>query len=201
MTASNEPQERDSNLSGVIKDEIVLIGFLILFVGIISTDAYYHTFGINYQFLNLPPSHIIYRALTILFDAPYLLIPYLIAISWMMVNNYAALRGWRMLVKFRVQLSYLLILLLLIATYPLAGHAGRKQANLDLHEQTTTLPRIINLELSNGERYGPEEKLRLLMVDSDYIVVFAALNSNANATVPNIKRLSKGDVHVIETIR
>src|SRR5690242_5635927 len=52
--AGAEPAPKQEALSSTIKDELILISFLVLFVGIISTETYYHVFGVRYQFLSLP---------------------------------------------------------------------------------------------------------------------------------------------------
>jgi hypothetical protein len=80
---------KPTSLSGVIKDELYFISLLILFVGIISTESYYHTFGVKYQFLNLPVFHIIYRGLTANIANPVLLFSYLIAVGWLTLDSFA----------------------------------------------------------------------------------------------------------------
>ena len=201
--AADQDKEIPS-LSGLIKDEIVLITFLVFFVGIISTDRYYAAFGVKYQFLDMPPFHIIYRGLTVLIDAPYLLLPYAAAVAWLGFDSHAVARGWRGFTRFRGSATYALILLLLLITYPLALLAGDKQASRDIYEQSCTLPKIINLKVAS-EAYGFDRKYRLLVVDSDYLVIFKPLDQSEGEsidnTIPNIKRFSKGDVHLVETTR
>ena len=73
--SGSSPQPR----AGLIKDELLTLSSLVLFAGIISTEAYYDSFSVRYRLLGLPSSHVVYRGLTILIDAPYLLVPYLLA--------------------------------------------------------------------------------------------------------------------------
>ena len=45
--------------------------------------------------------------------------------------------------------------------------------------------------------FGPSDELRVLMVDSDYIIVFKP--QAGRDSVSNIKRFLKGDAHEFET--
>lgn len=203
-----EARKEAKPLSSSLKDDLVLFGFLVLFVGLVSTDTYYAAFGIRYQFLSLPSFHVVYRGLSVLILAPYLLLPYAITIVllWLdrdvsRVNRRIAFRRWRTL------LSYGLIMLMLTITYPLARYAGNREAERDLYEDTSNLPEVVNLILE-GETQETDEffektdtHYRLLLTDADYVIVFKPLPPGARGLLPNIKRLKKGDVHVIETNR
>lgn len=194
-------KDKPLTISEIIKDQLILISSLILAVGIISTHTYYSVFAIKYQFLDLPTFHIVYHGLLILIDAPYLLAPYAIAVAWLAFDNYASLSNWRKFLRFRVPLTYGLIIVLFAITFPLARRAGKKQAEADLYEGTSTLPRIVNMEFSNGEKFGLRDQYRLLVVDSTYTIIFKPLDPGDYTTLPNIKRFSKGQINVIETIR
>lgn len=185
----------------IIKDQLLLISSLIFFVGIVSTHTYYAVFGIKYQFLDLPTFHIIYHGLIILVDAPYLIIPYLLSIVWMVSDNYVNPNRWSIFIKYRSFFTYVLIAILLGCTYPLAQIAGRKQAETDLFENTSTLPKIVYMELADGQKYTLGNGYRLLIVDSTYNIIFKPLEPGDQSTLPNIKRITKGKVNVIETIR
>lgn len=196
----DKPKEKSPVISEVVKDQLLLVSFLIFYIGIISTHTYYAVFGIKYQFLDLPTFHIVYHGLILILDAPYLLLPYIVAVAWL------ALDGSRFLTKkisenARIPLTYILIVILLAGTYPLAKLAGKRQAEGDLHESTSTLPKIVNLELAKGEKYGLADNYRLLVVDSTYSIIFKPLEQGDDATLPNIKRFSKSEINLIETIR
>src|ERR1051326_7469072 len=204
-TVGND-EEKPESISTTLKDELLLIGFLVLFVGIISTDTYYATFGVKYQFLSLPSFHIVYRGLTILTDAPYLLLPYGLVVIYLWLNRSFDWHGANSLFnRWRTLLSYAVILAMLAVTYPLARYAGKKQAELDLQETTTTLPEVVNLVLDEQETEisdifsTNDTHYRLLLIDSDYVVLFKPLKAGATGVLPNIKRIGKGDLHVIET--
>jgi len=197
----DKPKEKVPAIVELIRDQFILIGFLILFVGIVSTHTYYAIFGIRYQFLDLPTFYLVYHGLIILIDAPYLLVPYAITLVWIALDSAGLLSISPRIVLFRTPLSYVLIVALLLLTYPLATIAGKKQAAADLSETTSTLPRIVNLELNGGQKYGLGDSYRLLLVDSSYAVIFKPLATGDVNTLPNIKRFSKGQINVIETIR
>lgn len=197
---SNRP-EKPTTIPEIIKDQLVLISSLILAVGIISTHTYYSVFGIKYQFLDLPTFHIVYHGLLILVDAPYLLVPYLIALAWLTLDNYASLNNWSRFFRSRVPLTYVVIIILFAVTFPLAQRAGRKQAEADLFEGISKLPKIVHMEFEGGQKFGFEDGYRLLVVDSTFIVIFKPLDPGDYATLPNIKRFSKGQINVIETTR
>ena len=157
--------------------------------------------SVKYQFLDLPTFHIIYHGLIILVDAPYLLIPYILSIVWIISDSYLNANRWVALLKYRAVFTYILIGVLLVCTYPLAQIAGRRQAEVDLFENTSTLPRIVYMELVDGQKYTLGNGYRLLIVDSTYNIIFKPLETGDESTLPNIKRISKGKVNVIETIR
>ena len=188
-------------LTGGIKDELLLLSSLVLFVGLVSTEAYYSYFSVRYQLLGLPSSHVIYRGLTVLIDAPYLLVPYLAAAIWLWLSNHAKLDGRHRWHRLRGPLAYALIVCVPGITYPLARHAGVAQARADLRAAGSSLPRVLTMEVSrNGGNlhvYGDEDRLRLLLTTPDHVIVFP-LPENSNQ-IPVIRRFLKGDVHVIET--
>jgi len=191
---------KSAPLSGVIKDELFFISSLILFVGIISTETYYHTFGVKYQFLSLPVFHIVYRGLTAIIDNPILLFPYIIAVTWLILDSFAVKQNWVRFLRFQRPLFYLLILLVLLLTYPLAKQSGRIEAETDLRVETSSLPIIQALDnKSFSEDEIIENQYRLLMIDSNYIIFFKPLKKDEVQSAPIIHRIPKGEVHVLDT--
>lgn len=198
--------KKTQSISATLKDELLLIGFLVLFVGIISTDTYYASFGVRYQFLSLPSFHIVYRGLTVLTSAPYLLLPYGLVVIYFWLGkdiDQRLMNSWFQ--RWHTLLSYVVILAMLAVTYPLARYAGRSAAQLDLHETTTTLPEVVRLVTDQDEEINDpltnEPNYRLLLIDSDYAVVFRPIKPGVADFLPNIIRIGKGDIHVIETNR
>jgi hypothetical protein len=86
----------------------------------------------------------------------------------------------------------------LLIAYLLAFHAGRARASLDSDPTATTLPLVVKLVVDNVATFDRHDNLRLLMVTSDHIIVFAP---QFPGSVPIIMRFQKGDIHEFETTR
>jgi hypothetical protein len=187
-------------LASSIKDELVIISFLVIYVGVISTDAYYSYFGLKYQFLQFPTFHIIYRGVTVLLISPLLLVPYILTVSLLSLDFYAIKAKWIRYQRFRTLGMYTILLALLVTTYPLAIKAGKKGAELDVVERTSSLPRIIRLKTQKDE---PEIRLdsnyRLLLANGDYVVFFRPVEASDEGIYPTIHRYLKGDVYALDT--
>lgn len=197
---SEAPRPDGGPLAAAIRDELLLLGSLVVLVGIASLEAYYSAFGLRYQFIGMPSSHILYRGLTILLDAPLLLVPYTIAATWILIDRYAATDSWVM--RARAPMTYVLIVVLLLGTYPLARMAGLDQARQDMVEATTSLPRVLSILLENGESFEPERgEYRLLLVSADELVVFLPEERRVRDAVPNVIHIKKSTVNTFNTAR
>jgi uncharacterized RDD family membrane protein YckC len=184
-------------LSERLKDQIGLVGLLVVFVGLCSTDSYYGTLSISYQFIALPASHVVYRGITALAAAPWLLLPYLLAVAWLVIDETSERRRiWR------AAASYGLVILLLAVTYPMARWAGRSEAQRDLCEQTSRLPRIVSLRTKSGENLGLAAGYRLLLRAGGRIVFFKPLArcGAASDALPNIRDLPESEVQALEML-
>lgn len=205
QAGAEEAPQKPGAISEVIKAELAVIALLVFFIGILSTDAYYSAFSLKYQFLDLPPFHVIYRGLTVVPDVPYVILPYLVAAAWLGMDRHWIERYGERFLRFRTIASYGVIFILLAATYPLARHAGVKQATMDMYESTSTLPRIVWMKMEDGSSIGIERRYRLLAVDSTFVVFFKPLDGGTAEslahTLPNIKRIPKGAVHAMDTNR
>jgi hypothetical protein len=192
--------DRIPTLASLIKDELIIISFLVIYIGIISTDAYYSYFGLKYQFFQFPIFHIIYRGLTVLLQSPILWIPYILTFSLLSLDFYAIKSKWSWYQKSRTLGMYITLLILLIITYPLAIKAGRKGAELDVVEKTSSLPRIIRLKTAiDKKEIQLDANYRLLLDSGDYVVFFQPIEASDEAIYPKIHRYLKGDVYVLET--
>ena len=185
------PTERPSFASAV-KDEMVLLGLLVMFVGMSSTEAYYSVFGLRYQYLAFSPWQLLYRGLTALLDAPSLLVPYLVAVVWMCWHREEGKRKKRDRGMWSNFASYLMVLLLLVTSYPLARWQGRRLAARDIDENTTTLPHVISMITERDERTA-EDGYLLLLADSDYFFVFTPLSSS---DLPFVERIPKDNIRM-----
>ena len=185
-------------LVSVVRDQLVLLGLLVSFAGLVYTDAYYDDFGVKYQLLSLPWYHIVYAGLTAVVQQPWLVLVYALIAIMLQLDAFATL-GHGMLLQIRRVFVVLIVPFILALTYVLARAAGHSRCALDTNPRTSTLPRVVKLSVEGVRDFGPADEFRVLMVASDHIIVFQP-QAGAGA-VPNIKRFLKGDVHEFETTR
>jgi hypothetical protein len=176
----------------------VLIGLLVSFVGLVYTDAYYNDFGVKYQLLSLPWYHIIYAGLTAVVQLPWLILIYALLAIVLQIDAFALATRTTILQIRRIFLV-LIVPFLLVTTYVAARNAGHSRYALDTNSNTSTLPKVVKLSVDRVADFAPTDHLRVLMVNSDHIIVFQP--QECSDSVPNIKRFLKGDVHEFETTR
>lgn len=186
-------EDKIKAFSTKIRDELFLLGLLTSFIGIVSTESYYDTFGIAYQFLSIPTFHFIYRGITVILEAPYVLIPYLITVLWLWYDEHFGLTCQSYL-KWRGIVGYLLIAVLLIGTYLISRNAGSKIGQTNLRAATCKLTKIVSLK-SKTESVSATDDYRLLIIDNNYITVFKPLARDDKAAYPNIRRFAKGETN------
>jgi len=200
LEEGKKDSDRTPTLASLIKDELIIISFLVFYIGIISTDAYYSYFAIKYQFLQFPTFHIIYRGLTVLLQSPILLIPYLLTISLLSIDFYAIKSKWMRYQKFRTLGMYVTLVSVIVLTYPLAIKAGKKGAELDVVDKTSSLPRITKLKTGiEKKEINLDANYRLLLETGDYVIFFQPIEASDEAIYPTIHRYTRGDVYVLET--
>jgi len=186
--------------TGDLKDQLLLFGFLILFAGIVSTESYYASFGIRYHDLDIQTFHITYRGITGLLGSPFLLIPYLLTACWLALGFSPRPGMNKKLGRYANLITYGLIILVILITYPLARRAGLQQASLDQYESSSTLPQIILLEYDQ-KKIGIPDNYRLLLNTSDQLFFFKPLPDSAKASIPKIFNVPKGKIDVLEFTR
>jgi hypothetical protein len=185
-------------LVSVLRDQLVLIGLLVSFVGLVYTDAYYNDFGVKYQLLSLPWYHIVYAGLTAVAQLPWLILMYAFLAIVLQIDAFA-LTSQGIVLRLRRIFLVLIVPFILVLTYVLARDAGHSRYALDTNPRTSTLPKVVKLSVERVAAFGPTDELRVLLVDSDHIVVFQP--QGGAGAVPNMKRFLKGDVHEFETTR
>ncbi|WP_257455300.1 hypothetical protein [Archangium lipolyticum] len=168
--------------AGVIKEELLLIGLLVLLVGLVSTRAYYGTFGVRYQSLDLPPTHFIIRGLTTVVEQPLLLLPYVASLGIVAFFGVGSSKKSTL----RKLLAYISILVIIAASGWLAFWTGYLSARRDMYDKTSMLPRIVALDGLNvsvaQELRIANEQTRLLFSGDDFMVVFTPHSDAENAT-------------------
>lgn len=184
---------------GNIKDELFLISFMILSAGLVFTDAYYQRFGFRYQALNLSTFHIVYKGLTTIFTSPLMLLPYALTIALVMFEFYAIKNKMDFFLSLRTPIIYLFLIVNLLIIFQLGKSTGLKQAFLDMHENTTGLPRIKLLKTSNLTIQAPMDNYLLFLVDDNFVTYFEPMKKEEKFSYPIIKRVAKHDVSILDT--
>jgi hypothetical protein len=197
--AGNPKKSSGATLIGPLKDQIALLALLVTLAGLASTEGYYTRFNLQYQFLGIPASHIVYRGLSIVRSGFYVCLPYLAASGWLLIiaGRVTPLRSERV----QLTLTYAVVLAVTIATYGLAWLAGWQQASRDRVESTCTLPKVMAATLKDMQNIDSGQKYRLLLMDNDSVVIFKPVDNAGGNQAPLIKRISKDVVQSLETAR
>jgi len=177
-----------------LRDNLTLLALLITLVGISSTEGYYAFFGLKYQFIDLPTSHILYRGLTTVFLNPLLIGLYLAAIIVLAGQSRIALAiGHR---RWLHWLNYALIVVLTFVAWFMGSQAGFVGARIDATEGKTTLPLLSELKIASGstadEVFGAVDGVRLLLHERNGIYVLNPVSDPVKET-PLVKLIASGD--------
>lgn len=153
-----------------IKNYLALLGVLSVFMGMVSLDAYYQRFGLQYHFLNIPTSHSVYRGLTIITHAWYILIPFLIGGVWCSLIGSIFVKELPKWIQPNQLNTLFIIFVITSISYPLAWMAGDDGALEDLKISTTTLPKVMSINLKDYD-YPVDKNLHLLTLTNKFAVL------------------------------
>jgi hypothetical protein len=193
LTASPLPA---GSAAAAVREQLLVLGLIVSFVGIVYTDAYYSAFSVKYQLLTFPATHILYQGLTATFTTPWLLALYLIsAVVLQVADILASVRSRSVLSRATTVCCFVPVVL--GVSYVLANTAGQRRAELDRNSATSTLPRVVNMTVDEIGTFREADGLRLLLIDSGHVIVFVP--QSYAQSVPNIKRYLKGDIHELDT--
>lgn len=149
-------------MAKTIRDNLVLLAFVVVLVGTSSTEAYYASFGLRYQYLSLSGDHILVRGLTAGFANPVVWLLYVISIA--LLASQARLTLFVGGLTRARYVGYTASLLLIAAAWAAGAAGGRAAALADGTEGRSTLPKVIRLDVKQGRGVaGPMEGERLLM--------------------------------------
>lgn len=184
----------DSSIAAALKEQLALISFVVLFAGLVSTETYYAGFGIRYQVMEFSITHLVYRGLTAVFDGPWLVLAYLVAISWLAGGSIRIAKWWPSTAPWAQPITYGLVILVVIVTYFAGVAAGAHAANIDLGAESSRLPVIRELKDKDGKAM-PYKGYRLLFAGKDSIIIFrSAANSAEVPFIHIIKRDDTGEI-------
>ena len=162
-----------------IRNYIALIGLLVFFVGIISMDAYYQSFGLKYYTLGMPTSHLIYQGIKAITINYLILIPYLFAAVWAAMLEWANWDGVLKFIKPTPPMLVVVIFVLTAISYPLGENAGRRAALNDIISNTSSFPVIRQIEITDkkiSKTVNAKKGLRLMTVTNDHIILVTTVN-------------------------
>lgn len=184
----------------VAKSEFLLLGAFLLLLGIISTDAYYRSFGLRFQFLSYPWNLIIFRGLltVVRFPPLWLLVGMIVIV--IEIDRVLASATKFPYQRWRISIVYTMAAILVACMPRLGTFVGSKEAAQDMRWQGSTLPRIYKIVASDGTEQHCDSCLLLLM-DSSQVVYFSGLTDGGMNDLPRTKILARSAIQSIETTR
>jgi hypothetical protein len=178
-----------------IRDNLALLAFLVVLVGTSSTEAYYATFGLRYQYLSLSADHVLFRGLTVGFSNPTVWIIYFVCVIGLAGQSplVLALGG---LSRARL-LLYALVVAVVAAAWVAGSAGGRSAALADGTESRSALPKVLRLEIREGRGItDPLEGERLLMQSSAGLFLVRPVRDRATET-PFVRFVPGGNINAL----
>jgi hypothetical protein len=197
---SKEGKALPKSLTEILKEQLLLLTFLVLYAGTVATDTYYATMNVGYQFLSLPASHLTYRGITTLFQEPPLFIVYLLAVVALIVDDRLVAEE-RWYGRWRTIAAYVLVVLMLIVTFPLARRGGRNAAVADLRDATSTLPRV-HIVTTDGTDFSMDGRWRLVLQAGGRTAIVQASNPEQERLNGKsvIRSIPDANIKIMETL-
>lgn len=192
-------------VTGILKEQLALLALLVLLTGTVSVERYYESFGLHYQFLDIPGEHLVYRGLTVVFDSTKVLILYFGAVIWLIADDRLSESGHTFFYHWRNALAYAWVLGLAFLGYFFSVAAGERQAERDMGAGT----RLPKISWSSDETLGencrsrvldPTQDLRLLLESADELVLFVPMAAPSASATPDVIHVSKSCFKVFRVV-
>lgn len=198
-----------SSAAEAIGKQLALLGLLILFVGISATQGYMDQLGLSSRVFNVSAQQFVYRGVVLLADVWWLIPVYVSAALWLALSDRAVhastvvrkrprihtLLEW---IKPNQLTTYVVIALFLAVTFLPARAVGTGQARIDLTQEISRLPLITSLQTDDGEQLLEDVEFRLVIADSTWVIVVAALE-NPDYESHNLHYYAAGEVRYMRT--
>jgi hypothetical protein len=184
----------------IAKNDFILIGAALLFLGLVSTDAYYRSFGLRFQFLSYPWNLIVFRGILTVIRFPVLWLSVAFIALVLQIDRTLTARNHVTKQYLRMALLYLLSAVFVWWMTNAATAIGLKEATSDMFWATTTLPHINRIVNSSSV----EEKCPhcvLLMMDSSQITYFTALDKGDTNDLPDTQVRARSTINAVSTSR
>jgi hypothetical protein len=182
----------------IAKADFVLVGAFLLLLGLISTDAYYRTFGLRFQFLNYPWNLIIFRGVLTVVRFPFLWLLVIPIVAVIQIDKWLAAAAWFRYNGWRIAIVYVLTAILIACMPSLGTFIGSKEAKEDRSLPRSTLPKLYKIVGTGGVQEECDNCLLLLM-DSSEIVYFSGVPEGGNDVQPRAKIRARSTIESIET--
>lgn len=199
VAGSSSSASNAQTLAEIVKADFLLVGAFLIFLGLISTDAYYRAFGLRFQFLTYPWNLIIFRGLLTVVRFPWLWLFLLVMITAFQFDRSLS-RNPTLNHTWRIGAGYLCIAIVVACLPQFGTYLGAREAATDMEWGTTTLPRITKVVSSDGQQEDCPHCLLLLM-DSSEVVYFGALDKGENDALPQTHIRARASVTSIDTSR
>jgi hypothetical protein len=183
----------------IVKADFLLVGAFLLFLGLISTDAYYRAFGLRFQFLTYPWNLIIFRGLLTVVRYPWLWLLLLVIVVLFQVDRGLSRNTTFSHHSWRIAVGYILTVIVAASLPALGTYIGADEATKDMQWTATTLPKITRIAGDDGQQECPQ--CLLLLMDSSQVVYFGALNKGEKDVLPQTKIRARASITSLDTTR
>lgn len=195
---SSEPPKARS-FHEIAKNDFVLFGAFMLYVGLISAEAYYRSFGLRFQFLAYPWNLIIFKGLLAILRSPSLWSVIILLYALVQIDHALCSNVGLRFHKIRIAVFYVLLICALWFTTVLGVALGEREALADSQYSSSTLPHIEKIVRVDGSEERCSQCVLLMMNSSE--VVYLELSGGSPDAVPRTKILSRSAVRMVETVR
>jgi hypothetical protein len=190
--------KNDSSIWEVLRDQLALFSFLVIFVGITSSEAYYSSMGVRYVFMNFPVTHYLYRGVVLIANNWEILIPYLVVAIWLSLPE--------KLYKIEIRqcslppkiIHFFIVALLLIISMPIAWFAGVSEYQRDVTDDKSYLPQVRKLKLKIEHDESKYQNLRYVISQGDFVIFLRPIH-DVETEVHHLLYLNKGDISEYST--
>jgi hypothetical protein len=157
-----------------VGQQVFIAAILIAFFGILSTQAYYATFGIEYYFLDIPIQHIIYRAIALIKYDPWMILPYL-AMVFVLAFDEAQipLKLGRVSISSKLY-TYPLLIGILVWGWLLSVDAGVRLAVDQMDPRTTSLRQLSAFDSADAEK---QKGVAQFLAENDVVLILVRTQS------------------------
>jgi hypothetical protein len=195
---ASEPNRKDSDFIGALRDQLALISVLILFAGFRYVEAYYSWFGIRLSNLDLSIQYLIYRGLTSIFSDWWISGVYLLSVGWLI---WCSIQPFdRAKPKAYIQfISYSVIIIAVVVTYFAEANLGTEAFKDDATLTTSRLPRIKGILDERDAQINSMTGLRILYDSRDELILFNPVQ--IRGAIPNLIILKREDVDALDVER